>query len=185
MTGSETDPILRPKGWTDWDPRRFAREKSEVPEFAPGLTFLELGTCYAPHGGWRGFLPLWPFDRAKPEGLELLVPSPFEVIIAYSAAHPVVSPKVIPISPEPRAEEISLTQWHILPDGALCLFQSESMWVPEASTAELLLKASGWRIEYALVEAGALPAMTIHGIVSDDSLDSLISDTAAKVSRDA
>jgi hypothetical protein len=169
----------RRKDWSDWDPSRLARERREVAAFAPDLNFLEPGSPLAPHAGWEGRLPLWPFDRPQPEGLEVLVASPLEIRVLYSAAHPAVSPRVIPLSPRPRPMEISVTQWHILPDGALCLVQSEGMWVPEASTTELLLKAAGWRIEYALMEVGAMPAMSIRGIASDASLDPLISKTAS------
>ncbi len=36
------------------------------------------------------------------------------------------------------------------------------------------MKACGWRIEYALMKAGLIDAMTTSGIVSDSSLDGLI-----------
>jgi hypothetical protein len=39
---------------------------------------------------------------------------------------------------------------------------------------DLLLKAAGWRVEYSLMEAGVIEAMTLRGIVDDDQLDHLV-----------
>jgi hypothetical protein len=85
------------------------------------------------------------------------------------------------LEPTPEINEISDTIWHVAPGQSLCLFQSEGLWIPEASITDLLLKAAGWRIEYALMHAGAIERMSEHGIVSDASFDALIasSGTAA------
>lgn len=161
-----------------WDPARLIRERTDVGGFAPGLRFIPAGEAEVDHGGWRGALPLWPFERPEPPGLRTIIPTPCEVIIAYSAAHPVIAPKVYSINPVPDFEMVSTTDWHVLPHGALCLLQSDALWVPESSTTELLLKACGWRIEYALMRLGVVDKMTTNGIVESDELDKLITQAA-------
>ncbi|WP_142926661.1 hypothetical protein [Mycobacterium marinum] len=43
-----------------------------------------------------------------------------------------------------------------------------------ATLVDVLLKAAGWRIEYALMKAGLIDTMTINGIVTDTALDEMI-----------
>ena len=169
-------------GWTDWSPNRLRRDQREISAFAPDLTFLPLHSLEAPNAGWRGSLPIWPFDRSCPDGLAKLVPTPLHILLVYSSAYPAVAPKVYPIDPIPRINEISDTVWHVAPGQTLCLFQSEGFWVPEVSITEILLKAAGWRIEYALMHAGAIEKMSERGIVSDPSLDVLITSASAACS---
>lgn len=59
------------------------------------------------------------------------------------------------------------------PGDCLCLLQADAAWSGRDSIVDLLLKAAGWRIEYALMRAGLVRAMTVHGIADDDSLDHL------------
>lgn len=164
--------------WSEADPARLARDREEMAQFAPGVEFIEprsdLDSAH-PHGGWRGELPRWPFDRPEPAGLDALLGSEGLVFtMVYAPAHPMLPPAIYPERPEPLWEEETQTVWHVAPGGALCLLQSDGAWKPEASITELLLKAAGWRIEYALMKAGVIDTMTVNGIVSDASLDGLI-----------
>jgi hypothetical protein len=164
--------------WWDWDPGRLKRDIAEVKAFAPDLTFIGKTDDGPPSGGWIGKLPVWPFERPKPEGLSTLTPFGLEVLVVYSSAHPVIAPVVYPTSPAPTLNEESNTTWHVAPGGSLCLLQSEGLWVPEASIVDLLEKACGWNVEYALMHAGAIESMSTNGIVSDSSLDSVIVEAA-------
>ena len=101
-------------------------------------------------------------------------------VLEYSAAHPMLPPTIYLVRPEPEIEEQTQATWHVAPGGSLCLLQSEGAWQPEASITELMLKAAGWHIEYALMKAGVIDRMTVNGIVSDPSSDHLI---AAAVTR--
>lgn len=160
--------------WTHWDPGRLARDLREVAEFSPTLAFMSPGEPCFPHGGWVGALPLWPFSRSEPPGLRELVSEPLEVAVVCASAHPISAPNVIPTNVAIDVMRSSDTAWHVLPSGGLCLLQTVSQWDPAASVVELLLKAAGWRIEYALMEAGRLERMTERGIVQDSTLDALI-----------
>lgn len=170
------EPVL----WTDAEPERLARDRSEVAEFAPGLEYQapnlhdEQGF---PQGGWYGELPKWPFGRTQPEGLnELVNGAGLRVAVHYAAAHPMVPPTVYPVDPKPLLWEQTQTAWHVAPGGSLCLLQSDGAWQPEASITELLAKAAGWHIEYALMKVGVIERMTISGIASDPSIDHLIAE---------
>ncbi len=91
--------------------------------------------------------------------------------LLYSAAHPVIPPVIYPLDPLPTLHERTQSRWHVAPDGSLCLLQTLGQWRPTASITELLEKAAGWRIEYALLKAGVRDEMTTNGIALDDSLD--------------
>ncbi|WP_067514228.1 hypothetical protein [Nocardia puris] len=43
---------------------------------------------------------------------------------------------------------------------------------------ELLAKAAGWRIEYAMMKAGVIEQMSVNGIVSDSLQDHLVAHAA-------
>lgn len=58
----------------------------------------------------------------------------------------------------------------------LCLLRDADQWYPWCKTSELLLKASGWAIDFALLEAGAITQMSMSGIVIDTSYDELIAE---------
>lgn len=156
--------------WWEAEPSRLRRDRAEVIAAFPEVTFIEEG-----QGGWRGRLPLWPFERPAPAGLEALTLSKgltFE--LRYGAAYPVVYPWIFPLDPEPEPMELTQTRWHVLGNGALCLFQTQQDWDPASSVVDLLRRAAGWRIEYALLRSGALQSMTLAGIVRDSALDELI-----------
>ncbi|MDF9277737.1 hypothetical protein P4U43_08040 [Arthrobacter sp. EH-1B-1] len=174
---------LSPVLWTEREPVRLARDQDEVRAFAPLLEYKSpADEDGLPHGGWVGELPRWPFERPQPEALEgLLGAQGLRVLVAYSAAHPMVPPTIYSIDPEPSVWEQTQSAWHVAPGGSLCLLQSDGGWQPEASITELLAKASGWRIEYALMKAGVIDRMSVNGIVSDPSYDHLIEDAVQQI----
>ena len=172
------DPVL----WTDSEPARLARDQREVGEFASLLEYQSPAQDGLPHGGWIGELPRWPFDRPQPESLgELLGEAELRVLVVYSAAHPMVPPTIYSLDPEPTIWEQTLAAWHVAPGGSLCLLQSDGGWQPQASITELLVKASGWRIEYALMKAGVIDQMSVNGVVSDPSFDYLIAEAVQRI----
>lgn len=161
--------------WWEAEPARLRRDREEMAAAFPDLTLLDGG-----QGRWVGRLPVWPFARAEPDGLrELTGGLGLDMELRYGAAHPIVSPAVVPLDPEPHPFERTQTRWHVLGTGALCLFQTQADWDPASSVVDLLIRSAGWRIEYALLKAGVLDDMTIAGIVNDDSLDGLIAQAAA------
>ena len=169
--------------WLQLDPERLERDRAEIEAFAPNLTYAEPGideeTGLVFHGGWGGALPLWPFDRAEPPGLQDVTEGRgLNAVIAYPASYPMIAPRVHPIDPKPEAFEISQQVWHVAPGRTLCLLQSDGDWTPESSIVDLLLKAAGWRIEYALMKAKRIERMTISGIVDDPALDHLMNEGA-------
>jgi len=118
---------------------------------------------------------MWPLDRPEPAGLDrLLAGRGLRLVVAYRQAYPMVPPRICPLDPYPEVLERTQHRWHVNGDGSLCLFQTETAWDPRESICDLLVKAAAWRVEYALVKIGAVEAMTLHGIVSDTSLDELI-----------
>jgi len=178
MTSSGDKPIL----WLDTDPERLERDRAEIAEFAPEMSFIDPQSHPQTHGEWNGPIPVWPFERDEPPGLiHLLGDSAFEVSMIYPSAYPMTPPRFFPRNVVPEPEEHSQSKWHVSPDGFLCLLQSTGGWTPEASPTELIAKAAGWRIEYALMKAGARDSMTTNGIVSDPCLDQLIAETAVRL----
>ncbi|MDQ3430744.1 MAG: hypothetical protein M3467_00670, partial [Actinomycetota bacterium] len=129
----------------------------------PDLHFIADGP-----GSWRGRLPVWPFNRDKPAGLDVLTSRKgLTVEVRYREAYPVVPPSVVPTDPSPEFFRRADHRWHLNGDGSLCLLRSEALWTPRESLVGLLLKAAGWRVEYELMEAGLITAMSENGIVSD------------------
>ena len=98
------------------------------------------------HGGWHGTLPLWPFDRHAPDGLDALTDGTglkFNTHLPGRLSHG-SCPHIWPLAPEPEMVERTQATWHVLPSGGLCLLQSDGAWQPEASLVELL--AQGGRL---------------------------------------
>lgn len=170
---------VRAISWMVAEPARLARDRREVESRFNNLVFEEQPDDLAPHGSWRGHIPVWPFERSEPDGLQEVVPTPLEVVIAYPSAYPMLAPRFIPRQPAPSFDERSQHRWHVAPNGQLCLLQSEALWSPDSSIVDLIEKAAGWRIEYALVKAGVLESMSLHGIALDGSFDHLITEMAA------
>jgi hypothetical protein len=151
------------------------RDRRDIAHAFPDLT-LDL----AGQGGWDGVLPRWPFQRPEPEGLLGLVgEAGLRLRLEYVPAYPMVLPLIWPCAPEPELAERTQQRWHVLPVGALCLLQTEAAWDPSTSIADLLLKAAGWRVEYALMKAGVIESMSVNGIVSDGSGDQLVAEAVA------
>lgn len=178
-----SEEALTPVFWSEADPGRLARDTADLAAFAPGLTYMapSVGDEEAPaqHGGWHGTLPLWPFPRPEPDGIQALTNGDgLDCVVLYSAVHPVIPPTIIAVNPEPLIPERTQHRWHVAPGGSLCLLQTIGDWTPESSITELLEKAAGWRIEYALMKRGAIDKMTTNGIASDPSLDHLIDEVS-------
>jgi hypothetical protein len=167
MQGNQNDARVT---WWQCEPRRLARDRAEVAEHFGDLKWLGAGA-----GGWRGRLPRWPFARPAPVGLvDLIGESGLLVGVEYGHAYPMVPPLIHPLDPEPDVMERTDHRWHVSGDGSLCLLQDDAAWTGRGSVVDLLLKAAGWRVEYALMKAGVIEAMTERGIVEDDQYDRLI-----------
>jgi hypothetical protein len=176
----ELVPIL----WHEAESGRLNREIDEIAAFAPDLDF-ESGPGNGPvphHGRWHGQLPVWPLERPEPVGLSTVVPAGLTVEIWYSAAYPMLPPALYPVDPEPLLVERSQHDWHVAPDGSLCLLQTLASWDPRWSIVELLRRACGWRVEYALMRSGLVKSMTLRSIVHDASRDHLVTEAAALAS---
>lgn len=155
--------------WIDRDPARYRRDRRDIESTFPDLVWHADAA-----GGWDGVLPLWPFERPAPHGLHDAGLAGLHVEVRYLEAYPMVPPTIRAVEPEPSFNEWTVHGWHVNGDGTLCLLLTAGMWDPQSSVVELLLKAAGWRLEYALRKAGRLSAMTGSGIVSDDTLDEQI-----------
>ncbi len=167
---------VEPIPWWQAEPTRLARDREETTEAFPMLAFAAQGQA-----GWVGRLPVWPFARPAPPRLDELVLEGVDIVLAYGAAYPIVSPWIFLRDPEPLPLELTQARWHVLGNGALCLFQTQADWDPASSVVDLLRKTAGWRIEYALLKAGVREDMTMAGIVNDDSLDELVPAAAERL----
>lgn len=163
--------------WWKAEPARLARDQYEISARFPELVWHEVGA-----GAWTGRLPMWPLERAEPTGLSTLLDDcGLQVEIAYRQAYPMVPPRIFPVDPQPQPVEFTQHQWHVNGDGSLCQFQTDTAWDPRDSVCDVIVKAAAWRVEYALMKAGALEQMTLQGIVSDASLDDLIAATVERL----
>lgn len=166
-----TDAPIR---WFEAEPQRFARELEGMQGVGPDLTWqpdLD-GTT---GGGWVGLGPIWPFSRSRPAGLaEFLNGRRFRMEVVCGAAYPAAAPRIRPIEPEPDLSLRTMQQWHVMGDGTLCLLQNAGDWTGRDLAAELVVKAAGWHLEYLLLQAGAIEAMTGNGIAESDELDHLL-----------
>jgi hypothetical protein len=162
------------ESWLDAEPTRAEREREEMTRVAPEMVWLDV-----PAGGWVGCAPRWPFPRGEPAGLEtLLEGQQLRLAVQYSEGFPMVEPKLYPLEPDPPRERRILHSWHLMGDGGLCLLQTADLWTGRDSAADLVVKASGWFIEYRLMERGLIERMTESGIYSDATLDPLIEELA-------
>jgi hypothetical protein len=165
-----SDPHAAPRTWWQDEPRRLAAERAAMARAAPDLVWSEAAS------GWIGPVPLWPFDRSQPAGLVALVDGrPFRIHLVCGPAFPMVEPAAFPQGIEIPVEALGWTEWHLLPNGALCLSSSHSGWDPAARAADLVPKISGWYIEYNLKIRGLVHEMTGYGLAADPSLDPLLS----------
>ncbi|WP_280403773.1 hypothetical protein [Nocardia brasiliensis] len=168
-----------PSSGEDWwlhEPRRLSVDRSEVASDFPGLVWTPEGA-----GQWDGELPLWPFDRPQPAGLDQwLGGRGLRVHVQCGEAYPVVAPRLFALDPEPGLHQRLLHRWHVNSDGSLCLLADPTRWTNRMPLGALLSKAAGWRIEYELMVAEAVESMTDNGIVSDDALDAMIEQMARR-----
>lgn len=157
-----------PVSWPEAEPTRFTAEQAAMAAIAPQLTWI--GEELA----WQGQVPVWPFERPRPPHLdEFLAGRRLAVRVEYSQAFPMVAPRVIPLDPEPKPMVRMQHDWHVNGDGSLCLMQRASDWDGTATAADLVVKASGWFLEYLLMDAGRITQMSTSGVVSDKSYDAL------------
>jgi hypothetical protein len=166
-------PVRVRQSWVEAEPERVAREREAMAILAPKMAWLDERA-----GGWEGFAPQWPITRPEPKsGLKkLLAGRQLRLRVGYSQGYPMVEPTLIPLEPDVPIERRVLHSWHVKGDGSLCLLQTAHEWTGRETAAELVVKASGWFIEYLLFEAGAIKGMTESGLHVDDSLDSVIAE---------
>lgn len=163
-----------PVTWWQCEPRRLARDQAEIAERFASLEWQARGA-----GVWIGWLPRWPFDRPEPPRLvDLIGVQGLRVAVEYGHAYPMMAPRIHPLTPEPGLVERTDHKWHVMGDGSLCLLQEDAAWTGRDSVVDLLVKAAGWRVEYALMKAGVIETMTLHGIVDDGQLDHLVAAAA-------
>lgn len=172
MTAPEVEAI---RWWQD-DPGRLAAECAAMKEAAPDLRWSEEGL-----GGWSGEVPLWPFGRNPPRGLtDLVKDQRLHVKVTCWPAHPMLAPLVRPRVDLPIVA-LGQNTWHLLPNGALCLFRGTSWWDPARLAADLVPKISGWYIEYHLMIRHCIDQMPDPGVDIDDRLDRTIEDCSARI----
>jgi hypothetical protein len=130
-----------PINWWDAEPSRHTKDQQEVAARFPDLRWVPENP-----GRWEGRLPMWPLDRTPPAGLsDLLGGEGMQVVILYRQAYPMVPPRIYPVDPRPEPLECTQQRWHVMGDGSLCLFQTETAWDPADSICDLLVKAAAWR----------------------------------------
>lgn len=166
-----TDALIPHDGtpitWWACETRRLRRDHDEITAQFTGLVWNDTGA-----GSWEGRLPRWPFDRSEPEHLTTWIGDKGLLLrLEYSQAYPVVAPRLVPVDPLPEPYEWTQTRWHVNGDATLCLLREDALWTGRESVVDLLLKAAGWRIEYALMKHSVIDGMTDNGIVDDDRFD--------------
>ena len=161
---------LVPETWLEAEPTRRDKERQAMSAVAPDLRWCEEDQA----GGWEGVVPIWPFNRTIPPHLEdFLYGRRLKVRIEYLESFPMVEPKFLPLEPEPEIRHRTDARWHVLGDGALCLFQDASDWTGGETAADLIPKAAGWFLEFLLMQDGVIDQMTEEGIATDPSFDHL------------
>jgi hypothetical protein len=171
--------MKRPPGrpwWAD-EPRRLTLETAAMVVAAPELRWDGTLLSYRgrPCGGWRGRVPLWPFDRPQPFRLaELVRPEQRQVEIRCAEAHPMVVPTIRPTGIRLPDAALGWHDWHLTLTGGLCLLQEATAWRPGDPVAQLVPKISGWLVEFGLIQRGLISAMTEYGIQADLTLDPIL-----------
>lgn len=163
--------------WTEAEPAALDRELRAMAAGAPDMLWHDelVGPDGRRGSGWQGLAPTWGGERAQPPGVdELLSGRRLSLQVIYREAHPVVAPILFPLDPDPPAERRTQHYWHLNPNGSLCLFRSADDWNPTDTAADLVRKASGWFIEYLLIEAGDMDGMTVRGIFESTSIDPVL-----------
>ena len=163
--------------WVVAEPEALKREKAEMERWAPALQWREdlIWRQGRRAYGWVGLAPEWAADRPKPPGVEELIDGrALQLEVVYPEAFPAAPPELFPIEPSVPLDRRTLGRWHINGDGSLCLMQRADDWQIDDTAAALVRKASGWFIEYLLLEGGAIEKMTESGIFSDTDLDPIL-----------
>ena len=164
------------RSWVDAEPRRVVAERDAMTAIAPELVWDE----ESPSGGWTGLAPVWPFDRQAPATLAAFLDGRrLTVRVDYPQAFPLAEPIVRPLDPEPEWYTRTDHRWHVNGDGSLCLLQRAGDWTGQEHAAELVRKASGWFLEFLLMQADVVEEMTEAGLAEDDSRDGLLVPGAA------
>lgn len=175
MKASHTRSGRMPIPWWACEPRRLCRDQEEITDRFPDLVWCDEGA-----GSWEGRLPRWPFDRPEPAHLSSWMGDEGLLLrLEYSQAYPMVAPRLVPLDPTPEPFEWTQTRWHVNGDATLCLLREDAMWTGRESVIDLLLKAAGWRVEYALMKHSVIEQMTDRGIVDDDRFDHLLTQLPA------
>ncbi|EDY55718.1 MULTISPECIES: hypothetical protein [Streptomyces] len=176
MTTAPTPAGTAPNySWWASEPRRLHRDREEIAAHFPGLAWSEEGA-----GSWEGTLPRWPFDRPEPAHLTSWIGEEgLRLRVEYSQAYPMVAPRLVPLDPLPKPYEWTQTRWHVNGDATLCLLREAALWTGRDSIVDLLLKAAGWRVEYALMKHNKIERMSDNGIVDDDRFDRLLTQPPA------
>lgn len=167
--------------WFDAAPEVLAGERVAMAAAAPDMEWRdELQWRHRTVCGWEGLVPAWAGERPAPAGLdELLAARRLKVRVLYREAFPMVSPVLDPLDPVPSIHDRTLARWHLAGDGSLCTAQTAQDWQPGQDTAaDLIRKASGWFIEYLLMQDERIDAMTLNGIIEDTGLDEAIGNYA-------
>jgi len=157
--------------WYEAEPRVLVRELAAMTDLAPEMAWIAEGA-----GKWKGRAPQWPFPRPRPEpGLtRLLGDEQLRLKVSYHEAFPAVAPILLPLAPVPPRERRLRHDWHVNGDGTLCMLAADVLWRPDDTAADLVIKASGWFIEYRLKERGLVAAMSETGLYDDTTRDELI-----------
>jgi len=169
-----------PISWPSAEPGLVDRERRAMAEHAPDMQWRDdLVWRSRPMVGWEGRVPAWGGDRTQPPGVEeLLAGRRLELRVFYPEAFPAVPAILEPVEPDVPLERRTLNQWHVNGDGSLCLMQAADDWNLTDRAADLVRKASGWFIEYLLVDGGKIERMTQRGVLVDTSLDARLAEYA-------
>lgn len=164
---------LERQSWVDAEPELVEREKAAMAEHAPEMAWRDnLAYDMRPVVGWTGKAPVWGAERPKPVGVdELLAGRQLELAVFYFEGFPMAAPALLPLDPDVPMEHRTQHRWHVNGDGSLCLVQRADDWQPTNTAADLVRKASGWFIEYLLVDSGHREEMTERGIFEDTAVD--------------
>jgi hypothetical protein len=165
------------QSWVDAERGIARRENAAMARWAPDLEWRD--DLHWRQGrrafGWVGSAPDWAADRERPPGVEeLLDGRRLKLKVVYPEAFPAVPAVLFPTDPDVPLMRRTLSTWHVNGDGSLCLMQAAGDWRLEDTAADLVRKASGWFIEYLLLEAVEIEKMTERGIFADTVLDPIL-----------
>lgn len=163
--------------WTEAEPAILAREQEVMLQQCPDMEWRT--DLRWPRGrvgvGWEGLAPAWGGAREQPTGVDrLLAGRRLRLRVLYPEAFPMVPVDLYPLEPAVPIGRRTQNRWHVNGDGSLCMVQAAEDWQPVHTAADLVRKASGWFIEYLLVDDGDLDAMTQRGLYCDTTVDALL-----------